>query len=170
MKIVVTGTESTGKTTLSEDLAQSFEIAYVSEFAREYLMLCDGKYDFSDLIKIARGQHKTISEVIGNQKLIITDTDLLTIKIWSEFKYGKCDPWIVETLYSNKPDLYLLCATNIPWEADPLRENPNDREELHKIYQQEIKHLEVSCVEIFGDREQRLTTAINAIEELKNKI
>ena len=55
-KIVVIGPESTGKSTLCEELARYFETNWCPEFAREYLLTNGTDYNFDDLLTIARGQ------------------------------------------------------------------------------------------------------------------
>ena len=169
MKIVITGPESSGKTTLVEALSIRLEIESIPEFARSYLENLNNKYKYEDLLIIAKEQQKAIDNKVQKGNLLIVDTDLLTIKIWSEYKFGKCDEWIIQTLNLKKPDLYLLCKPDIPWEADPLRENQNDREELYQIYQEEIRKLEAPSVEISGSKEHRLSISIEAIQELINQ-
>jgi len=169
VKIVITGPESSGKTTLVEALSIRLEIESIPEFARSYLENLNNKYKYEDLLIIAKEQQKAIDNKVQNGNLLIVDTDLLTIKIWSEYKFGKCDEWIIQTLNLKKPDLYLLCKPDIPWEADPLRENQNDREELYQIYQEEIRKLEAPSVEISGSKEHRLSISIEAIQELINQ-
>ena len=170
MKIIISGPESSGKTTLVEGLSTHYDLNIVAEYAREYLSTrTNGTYAYSDLLHIAKGQF----EAISNSEIsdtIIADTDLLTIKIWSEFKFNKCDPWIIKQLRLHKADLYLLCKPDIPWQADELRESPNDREELFEIYKREIESLNVPYVVISGqERTQRIQIAISAIDKLRNK-
>lgn len=170
MKIVVTGAESSGKTTLCCDLADYYNTTFTKECARDYLLTKGSTYEYSDLLAIARKQHFSIIEGqnIFLSKIHLVDTDLLTIKIWSMYKYNNCAPWVVETLENCKPDLYLLCAPDIPWEEDPLRENPNDRKQLFQIYKNEIEDLNVPYEIIAGDREKRMDQAIKTIESIKN--
>ena len=137
-KIIVTGPESSGKTTLCKALSAHFKIPFIEEYAREFLDELGRDYKKDDLLKIAKGQLKSEE----NTKLL--DTDLITIKIWSEYKYGICDKWIIEQIERQKSEnrFYLLCTPDIPWEADPLRENPTNRNELFKIYKKELESLE----------------------------
>jgi nicotinamide riboside kinase len=136
-KIIVTGPESSGKTTLCKALSKHFNLPFSKEFAREYLDELGGDYKQDDLLEIAKVQLK--SEL--NSQLL--DTDLITIKIWSEYKYGSCDKWILSQIEKQKTEkrFYLLCKADIPWEADPLRENPNNREELFELYKEELGNL-----------------------------
>ena len=72
-------------------------------------------------------------------KLLICDTNLLVIKVWLNYKYGTCPQWIIDAIKNTHYDLYLLTAIDLPWQPDHLRENPNDREELFKIYLKELE-------------------------------
>ncbi len=164
VKIVVTGPESTGKTTLAQQLAAHYQTAWVAEYARIYLNNLHHPYELADLLSIAKGQ--LASEEVArmkDQKLLICDTSLEVIKIWSQEKYQTCHPWILDQLQKQQIDLYLLCAPDIPWQPDPQRENPEDRHRLFTIYQHE---LEKSHMEIRGDEDQRLSIAIQAVDSL----
>ena len=136
-KIIITGPESSGKTTLCEQLSNHFNIPFTKEFARSYIDNLDRSYITGDLLSIAKEQLK--SEL--NSQLL--DTDLITIKIWSEYKYGRCDKWILDQIAKQKSEkrFYLLCKPNIPWQPDKQRENPSDREALFEIYKQELDDL-----------------------------
>ena len=135
IKIIVTGPESSGKSSLCKIISKHFKIPYAKEYAREYLnTLTHRTYQKEDLLKIARGQFKSEK----NAQLL--DTDLITIKIWSEYKYGSCNKWNLEKIKQQKTDdrLYFLCKPDIEWRADPLRENPKDRMKLFKLFQNEL--------------------------------
>jgi len=163
-KIVITGPESSGKTTLAQQLGQVLETSWVPEFARIYIEQLPRKYAESDLLEIAKGQIKEEDNRLENaNQFLICDTDLITIKIWSEYKYDVCDPWIIETIENRFYDLYLLCAPDIPWEYDPQRENPNDRSELYKLYKQELITYQKTFFELSGKKDERLQAALTII-------
>ena len=130
----MTGPESSGKTTLCKTLSEHFKISFTEEYARVYLNNLDREYKEEDLLEIAKGQFQSEN----NSQLL--DTDLITIKIWSGYKYEKCDKWILNQIEKQKSEkrVYLLCKPNIPWKADPLRENSEDRNELFKMYRTEL--------------------------------
>ena len=136
-KVIVTGPESSGKTTLCKKLSKHFKIPFTKEFAREYLNVLSRDYSQDDLLKIAKGQ------LASEHNFQLLDTDLITIKIWSEYKYGNCEKWILDTIEKQKTEkrFYLLCKPDIHWEADPLRENPNNRNGLFELYKKEIDKL-----------------------------
>ena len=123
--IVITGPESSGKTTLTKALAKELNMGYTEEYAREYLNN-NSNYSQKDLLLIAQGQ--LLEEKANLNPTAIHDTDLITIKIWSEYKYNYCDPWIINQIEQQKSEnrLYLLCKPDIIWEIDPLRENPSN--------------------------------------------
>ena len=165
-RVVVTGPESTGKTTLSKHLSEHFQCSHVVEFARNYLNGLNRPYEQSDLLLMAKGQLNSELGFLKQGNLLIEDTDLLTFKIWSEFKYGECDEWIVSQLKNNLPDLYLICYPDLTWEYDPLRENPEDGLELFDIYKEEIEKLGVPFRIIKGEGEKRINKGVLAMNEI----
>lgn len=166
-KVVVIGPESTGKSTLSADLAAHFATTWVPEYARAYIDLLNRPYEQTDLLEIAKGQiklEKDTAQKVNN--LLICDTDLLVTKVWSEHKYGHCDPEIIDMIEQQTCDLYLLTDIDFPWEDDPQRENPHLREYFMKVFEKEVKETGVPYVKISGDHEARLDKSINAINQL----
>ena len=136
-KIIITGPESSGKTTLCNALSKHFNLPFSKEYAREYLNALKRDYNPDDLLKIAKGQLQT------ENGLQLLDTDLITLKIWSEYKYGSCDKCILTQIEKQKAEkrFYLLCKPDIPWQPDKQRENPSDREAIFEIYKQELDDL-----------------------------
>lgn len=166
-KVCVIGPECTGKTELSRFLSEHFQTTWVEEYARAYLNKLNRPYEQFDLRKIAHGQLMMEDEwAIDANKVLICDTNLLVIKIWSEFKYGNCDEEILEKMNARKYDLYLLTYIDIPWQQDPQREHPDKREQLWKIYRDELTAMGAPVVEIAGAREERQQKAIEAIHKI----
>src|SRR5579864_1908195 len=140
-KIVIVGPESTGKSSLCEALAAHYKTEWVPEYAREYLTTHGMDYRQEDLLVIARGQlaledRGTMSAAAAGRRLLFVDTDMYVMKVWSEFVFGHCDPWILEQIAIRQYDGYLLCRTDLPWEKDELREYPDlaSRDTLYHIY------------------------------------
>ena len=160
LKIIVTGPESSGKTTLCKALSKYFNLSFSKEYAREYLDALNRDYTQNDLLKIAKGQLQ------AENGIQLLDTDLITIKIWSKYKYGNCDKWILDEIEKQKTEkrFYLLCNPDIPWQADNQRENPNDREELLKIYKQELDNLGHTYFIVEG--ENRTENSVSKISPL----
>ena len=166
-KVAVVGPESTGKSSLSEFLASHFKTNWVPEYARGYLDNLTRPYQQHDLLTIARGQIRLEDKyAYDSQDLLICDTNLYVIKVWSQYKYGTCHPEILNHIATRKYDLYLLTYIDLPWIPDPLREHPEKREELFNIYLNELKRQSVPCVVIKGQGEQRQRAAVKAIEKL----
>ena len=166
LKVIVTGAESSGKTTLCNALTEHFNIPFIAEFAREFLNKLDGNYTQDNLLVIAKGQLQSEQLTTNTNQLSLQDTDLITIKIWSEYKYGNCDNWILEQIEKQKKEIrfYLLCKPDIPWEADPLRENPNNRDKLFEIYKKDLENLGHDYYVVEGKR--RLEKVIEKIYQL----
>ena len=164
-RISITGPESTGKSVLAEALATHYGEPWVKEYAREYLETLNRPYDKEDIRKILEGQlnaEESMAYQAGTY--LFCDTDPLVTKIWSEFKYRSCDPWIIEQTRNHRYDLYLLCDIDLPWIDDPLREHPGKREELFQLYQEELKNLQAPYRVIRGAGQVRLQQAILAVE------
>jgi NadR type nicotinamide-nucleotide adenylyltransferase len=163
-KVCVIGPECTGKTDLSQFLALHYQTVWVEEYARAYLNKLGRVYDQVDLLKIAHGQLRMEDEwVYEANKILVCDTNLIVIKVWSEYKYGNCDPDILKKIAERKYDLYLLTDIDIPWAEDPQREHPDKREYFRNIFRQEVTTTGVPFVEISGEREARRKKAIEAI-------
>jgi NadR type nicotinamide-nucleotide adenylyltransferase len=166
-KVVVIGPECTGKSALSEFLAVHFKTEWVPEYARGYLDNLVRPYSQHDLTTIAHGQIQLEDKsMLHSNRVMFCDTNLYVIKVWSEFKYGNCDPEILNLISERKYDLYLLTYIDIPWETDPLREHPDKRQQLYEIYLSEMKNQSVPFVEIKGGRSTRQQSAIDAVNNL----
>lgn len=164
-KIAIVGPESTGKSTLSRQLADYYHATWVPEFAREYLNKLNRTYQKHDLLTIAQGQLALEDEAAANHKLIFCDTNLLVIKIWSEYKYGDCHPWILEKIKQRSYDLHLLTNIDLPWQEDPQREHPEARVQLFHIYKNELVQMGVKFEIISGEKEERLHQAIGIVDK-----
>ncbi|MDG1238535.1 MAG: ATP-binding protein [Flavobacteriales bacterium] len=157
--IVISGPESSGKTTLFEQLSNTNNCYFVPEHSRIYLNGINRKYNYLDILEIAKFQVNKLNLISKKEQLIISDTDLLTLLIWCEFKYKKCHQYIQDQLLNNLPDLYLLCNSDIPWEYDEQRENPDDRQDLFNIHLEKIKSLGVNYIILEGSEIERLNNA-----------
>lgn len=164
-KIAIIGPESTGKSTLAKGLADHFQEPFVPEYGRKYLEENGNKYEETDLLKISKGMLEAEKEKAKNaNQFLFCDTDMIMMKVWYEVKYGECHPFVLEKLTEHPYNYYLLCAPDLPWEADPLRENPNIREELFERYQKELDNYNLNYSIISG-KTNRLNKAIKEIED-----
>jgi len=193
-KIAVIGPESTGKSTLCEQLAQHYNTMWCPEFAREYLLTHGMDYNFDDLLFIAKGQVAMEDEYIGmasgkrvdasgenrsvqqrprsplttHHSPLLIDTNMYVMKVWCEFVFNNCHQWILDQIIERKYDLYLLCNVDLPWVKDELREYPDleNRAKLYNIYEDIMINQTVPWVVISGDYEERLQKAITAVDAL----
>ncbi len=180
-KIVIIGPESTGKSTLCEQLAQHYETTWCPEFAREYLLTNGTNYEFDDLLTIARGQLALEDEYTarleanslpmleaGGHLPLFIDTDMYVMKVWCEFVFNKCHRFILDEILTRQYDLYLLCNVDLPWVQDELREYPDlhTRKKLYSIYKDIMINQPVPWVDISGNYEERLANAITAVDKL----
>jgi NadR type nicotinamide-nucleotide adenylyltransferase len=167
VRIAVTGPESTGKSMLAQALAKHYHASWIPEYAREYIDRLDRPYDQDDILLIAQGQLEQENRAIAlADRIIFADTELIVTKIWSDVKYGHCDPWILENIDSRPYDLYLLCYIDIPWEADPQREHPHMRQYLFDLYFKELTDRGLPFAVIKGLGEARLQNAVKAVDDL----
>ena len=172
-KIVVNGPESTGKSLLCEALAKHFQTLWVPEYAREYLLTHGAAYSPEDLSHIARGQialedRMTAEAEAKDHRLLFIDTDLYVIRLWSEFVFDRCDPWILDQIATRRYDAYLLCRTDLPWEKDELREYPDPviRERLFRMYRETLIQQSTPWTEIGGLGDERQAAGIAAVQHL----
>lgn len=165
IKIAVTGPESTGKTTLTEYLAEHFGGVAVPEFARAYLENLGRAYNYDDILHIAQQQMLSEDQTAMENEIVFCDTELLVTKIWCDDKFGRCHLWITEELQKRNYDLVLLCNTDMPWEADPQREDPDRREYLMDLYRKQVVNYYNNVVEISGDGDERLNLACSIVSE-----
>lgn len=164
-KIAIIGPESTGKSELSQQLARQLETEWVPEYARFYLDRLSGKYEKKDLLEIAKGQMAWEDDKTSYaNKYLFCDTNLIVIKIWSDFKFGNTHPWILEELQRRNYDFYLLPYIDLPWRPDPQREHPTRRKYFFKIYEDYLKENNLPYGIVKGIEEERLASAINALE------
>ncbi len=175
-KVVIIGPESTGKSTLCEQLAAHYNTIWTPEYARQYLLQNGTNYTFEDLALIAKGQlaledgyvEQAKSQKLSNIQPVFLDTDMYVMKVWCEFVFGQCHRFILDEIVDRKYDLYLLCNTDLPWTKDELREYPDleTREILFKMYKDLLIHQSTPWVEIRGNNDERLKMAIEATDKL----
>ncbi len=144
-KVGIIGPESTGKSTLAQQLAQRYKGICVPEYAREYVERLGRDYTYDDVCAIARRQIeqlKTYADNTGNG-VVFFDTDLIITRVWFDYCYGSTPNYVLEAMQQYKQDVYLLLYPDIPWVEDPVRENGGEavRLELFHRYEQEIKKI-----------------------------
>lgn len=133
--LAFTGPECSGKTTLSRWASKVWDGIWIEEYARAYLSWHGPRYRLEDIVQIARHMHQLWDKKIGlRDGHYFLDTDALNLIIWAKVRFGEVPDELVSLWNKQKVDLYFLCDPDIPWEYDPLRENPYDRPELFELY------------------------------------
>jgi nicotinamide riboside kinase len=171
IKIAIYGPESSGKTTLSQQLADHFNTVWTPEFARDYLQkkwnskkeICSSV----DLLPIAIGQIMLENDALKKaNNYLFVDTCLMTTKVFSEIYYGHCDSKLDKAARKHKYDLFFLTDIDVPWEKDDLRDSPNDREITLEKFKQALIENNKPFVMLSGNRETRFLKALTIIDGL----
>ena len=170
LRIVLTGSESTGKTTLAGDLARHFGTLVSPEYSRIYAEMTRRPLTADDVEPIARGQIAIEEEHVRLASgLLFHDTDLVSTLVYANHYYGECPEWIASTLRSRHADLYLLMDIDVPWIADPARDRGDRREEIHRLFGDALERLGARYLTVSGDWETRRWKSIDAVEALLAK-
>jgi nicotinamide riboside kinase len=172
ISIALTGPESSGKSFTAEHLARFFDGWVVPEFAREYLNHLDREYNYSDILNIAKAQidieQKVIADAVKEEvDMVFFDNELINTQIWCEEKYATCDDFIKYAITQSPHDFYLLMKPDIAWEADPLRENPADRERLFDLHIHYLEKYQKSYTIISGGLKERLEMSVAIIKTFR---
>ena len=166
-RVVLTGSESVGKSTLALELAKHYGVECVPEFVREYATTKSGPLDFRDHGPIAHGQMALENEYAARAgHLLIQDTDLVSTVVYCEHYFGRCPQFIIDAARQRRAPLYLLPQIDIPWIADGVRDRGDRREEMHRLFATRLDELGMHTVVISGDRKQRFQSAVDAIDTL----
>lgn len=176
VKVVLFGPESTGKTTLSRQLAEYYNTQWVPEFARDYLQekwdseqkICEKK----DILPIAIGQINLENKLAQKaNKVLVCDTDLLETKVYSEQYYGGfVEPELNKASLENEYDIYFLTYIDTPWTPDDLRDRPEQRKEMFKAFEKALIESNRKYILLKGDKETRFKKATFVINELINTL
>lgn len=167
-KVCITGTESTGKSTLAEKLSIFYKTIHVSDYSRYYIDQLSRPYNKPDVLEIARGiielEDRMIPQANG---FFFTDNDLINIKIWLQYYHWEVPAWLDEQILKRRSHLYLLCDIDLPWIADEQRSNPNDRALLFERFKSELSAINANYQIVTGlTPHQRLGKAVEYVEKL----
>lgn len=166
IRVVVTGSECTGKTTLAQALAKHYGTPWVLEYVRQFVEEQGRAPEYRDVEAIARGQI-ALEDSLSTQasRLLIQDCDLLSTIVYSRHYYDDCPPWIEQALLDRRADLYLLADIDVPWVPDgDQRDRGDRREEMQHFFRQALLDRGLQFVEIQGSPERRLSRAISVID------
>jgi NadR type nicotinamide-nucleotide adenylyltransferase len=168
-RVCIFGPESTGKSTLTKNLAAHFNTVYVAEYARGLLDLKNGQCDYEDIERIARGHRASELALAPHaNRVLFSDTDMVLTTIWSDVFFKKCPEWVTQNAEGMPYDLYLLTDIDVPWVEDIQRYFP-DEKPRRDFMDHCIKTLEerkLPYIRISGSWDERLKSAIEATEKL----
>ena len=159
-RIVVTGPESTGKTTLSRRLAELARAEWVPEASRIYAERKGGELSASDVAPIAR-EHIRLADAAaeraraGGTALLVLDTDLLSTVIYAQHYYRLVPDWIERMERARRGDFYLLCDIDVPWIPDGIRDRPANREEMFALFRDALVRRKAPFVLVQGSWDER---------------
>ena len=173
-RVAIVGAESTGKTTLAQQLAEHFKTVCVPEYGREYTEVNVGRDAFFDykwrdeeFVHIAKKQIELEEQLAtAANRVLICDTDVLATCIWQERYMGHCSAEVDTIARQRSYDLYLLADCDIPFRQDGLRDGEHLRQWMTNRFREELKDRQLPWILIYGSREHRLQTAIAEIEKL----
>lgn len=166
IKVVVLGTESTGKTTLTEKLSKYFNCSLVSEAARE-IIANSNDFSFNDLYLVASEHAKRIEKaILANSPLVIIDTDIHTTKSYSRFIFEKELEISADIYNANRANIYLYLNNDVEYLQDGTRLSEVERNLLDLSHRQVLKDHNIDIIEIKGDWEDRFEVAVEHIKKL----
>lgn len=166
-RVCVFGPESTGKSTLTQELAAHYRTTAVPEYERAFIEAQNGDLLATDMLPIARGQAASEDALARSaNRLLFCDTDLLSTSIWSHWLFNECDPWIENEALRRHYSLTFLLDVDVPWVKDQVRYLPNDRRNFFENCENLLRKHERPYVILNGSWDERRTTAIQAIDEL----
>ncbi len=166
-RFFITGAESTGKSTLTGQLAGHFGVTGVPEYARTYLEALSRPYEFADIETIARRQIELILAETG-QDPVFFDTCLINLVVWFREVYKTVPGWLHDAVPGAGRGIYLVCQPDLPWQYDPLRENPHRRDYLNELYEAGIREAGFTYFRVSGTGDLRLANAIAIVNQCLN--
>jgi len=171
LRVVITGSESTGKSVLAHELAARYGAELVPEYSREYALARNNVLGPDDVEPIARGQIELEDAHIAAARrnhatLVIQDTDLLSTAVYAAHYYGACPTWITDEARRRSPDLYLLLEIDVPWVADGVRDQEHAREPAQQRFRDAVAASGAPSAVISGDWTARREQAVVAIDRL----
>jgi HTH-type transcriptional repressor of NAD biosynthesis genes len=170
IRVVLTGSESTGKTTLAERLAAHYNVDWVPEFVRDFAARKGTPIEFSDHGAIARGQIELEDHYASRGgRLLVQDTDLVSTVIYCEHYFGRVPKWIEDEARTRRPRLYLVMDIDHPWVADQVRDRGHVREAMHELFIAGLDRLDAEYRIIRGSPDERFARAIAEIDSILDR-
>jgi HTH-type transcriptional repressor of NAD biosynthesis genes len=166
IKVVILGTESTGKSTLTEKLSKHFNCSLVLEAARE-IIANSNNFSFDDLHLVASEHSKRIDKtILADSPLVIIDTDIHTTKSYSRFTFEKELEISADIYNTNRANIYLYLNNDVEYLQDGTRLSEAERNLLDLSHRQVLKDHNIDIIEINGDWDERFEKAVEQVNKL----
>lgn len=167
VRVCITGPECTGKSTLTQDLAKHYHTTCVPEASRQYAERVSRPLTVDDVEPIAREHISLVdASIVRARRVIFLDADLTSTVVYAQFYYGFTSTWLEREEQSQRAELYLLCDVDVPWVADGIRDQPENRGAMRERFARELERIEARVVPISGDWPHRLEEAVRAVDAL----
>lgn len=165
--ICVFGPESTGKSTLTKQLAAYFGVPFVDEYAETVIRSKNGDIEFEDMELIVKGHDEKIRQAMALlPPILFVDTDAIASKVWSNELFGKESPVIEEYIKRQEFTHYLLLDVDLPWQEDVHRYRPDNRKDFYVRCKRELDNRDKSYSVISGHGQERTQNAIQIVKQL----
>jgi len=169
--VVVTGSESVGKSTLADALGAHFGALVVPEFVRGYAAAKGAPLDFRDHGPIAKGQMAFEDEFTERaqargDRLLVHDTDLVSTVVYCYHYFGRCPEFIEDAARARRPAQYLLLDIDVPWVSDGVRDRGERRAEVQALFADTLARFASPVTHIQGDWTRRFDVAVACIDHL----
>lgn len=170
-RLVVTGSECTGKTTLTGALAAHYDVPYAGEFVRGYALAKGSPIDASDHWAIARGQRQLQDDAVAraaarDRSVVLFDTDLLSTVAYAHHYTGQCDAGIEQLAREQLADHYLLLDVDVPWVSDGVRDRGEHRDVLHALFLHTLSRFGAQYTLVRGSWTERLNAAMEVADAM----
>ena len=167
--ICLLGAESTGKTTLTRQLAAHFDCPWVPEVLRAF---CDERgrtptrEEQSEVLETQHLQVLAAQAVALQNKapFVFCDTAPLLTAVYSDFVFGDRSLYARARVLHASYGLTLFMAPDIDWVADGLqREGAHVRAPVSMLILAQLQSMATPFCTISGQGEERLRSAVQAL-------
>lgn len=165
-RVVLTGAESTGKTTMAARLAAHYGVRWVPEFAREYIGGRGDVFGVDDMEPIAEGHAASESAALGEHPVLFCDTDAIVTSVYSAWYFGQVPPRVAALADASRPDLSLLFHPDVPWVADPQRDLPHVRLAMHERFRSALQVRGLRWADVTGGWDERFARCVAVVDAL----
>lgn len=168
--VALLGAESTGKTTLSQQLgsaltAQGHDVAVVPEYLREFCIERGRTPRQNEQRAIAEEQTRRIADAAGRYDIVIADTTAVMIAVYSDHVFGDGSLYAQAEAAQARCSLTLLTALDLPWLPDGLqRDGPQVRAPVDALVRAALARAGLPWSVIFGSGVSRLQAALACVQ------